>query len=113
MTLSVDKLKPGMRIIHNVTNLNQAVVLPADTEVTAGHIRMLKMWGIRAVEVAGEKSAEDAPRASRGYDMEILRKAEAEVDRRLKHVPIDIPAVALVRNLAIKRAAARLAGTQK
>jgi hypothetical protein len=113
MRLSVDKLKPGMRILHNVANVNGAVIVAAGIEVTAPRIRMLKMWGIHAVEVACGDNVESVEPPPGSDDAEILRKAEAEVNRRLKHVRIDSPAVALVRDFAVQRAAARLGGAPK
>jgi len=105
MKLSIDKLKPGMRVISEVANLNHAVLLPADTILLAQHLRLLKMWGIDAVEVAEAPSELESPRAAEDLPGELVRQAEAIVSRRMKHVPLAHPAVTLVRDLAIRRAA--------
>jgi putative nucleotidyltransferase with HDIG domain len=109
LKLPIDKLKPGMRVTRDVINLNHAVILAAGAEMTAQHLHTLKMWGIDAVEVAGEQAEAGVEVTKGGLLPELLQAAEDHVNRRLRHVPADNPAVALVRDLAVKRAAARLA----
>ena len=99
-----------MVIARDVVNLNQAILVPEGTVLTALHLRRLRMWGIGSVEVkAASDEADTAGQPGGGIAPELLQAAEQEVNRRLKHVSDEGGAVAALRRLAISQAAQRLA----
>jgi hypothetical protein len=73
--VSIDKLKPGMRLLRPVTNKNGMVVLNKDMELTEGIINRLADIDVRGVHIQGMSE----PAASRE---EML----ADLDARFRHV---------------------------
>ncbi len=109
MMVSMNKLLPGMKVLRDVRSVNGTVLLAAGTEIAAQHIRVLKMWGVDGVAVRGEEDTEARHSEVKVVDPEMLRAAQDQVDQRLRHAIGSHPAVALVRELAIRRTAAELA----
>ena len=109
MMVSVENLKPGMVVAADVVNLNQTVLLKSGSLLGPQELRMLKMWGIVSVNIVSKTEQEASLGSEVSLPAEVLREAEAQVSHRFKHVTLDSPAVQLVRQLAIKRAAAELA----
>ncbi len=107
--VTIDKLKPGMKVARDVLNLNNAVLLTAGTELVPQHLRTLKMWGLDAIHVVGEAGDGDDQALTAQFAPEILTAAAKRVESRLKHASLDQPGVMMIRDLAVRRLAARLA----
>jgi HD-like signal output (HDOD) protein len=96
-----------MEVIRNVSNVNDTILLRVGTQLTPQHLRLLKTWGIDAVHVAG--ASDEATEAHQAIPAHLRQAAEAHVTSRLKHVSVKTPSFALWKELAVRRAAARLA----
>ncbi len=106
LAVPVSKSQPGAVLARPVLNLNGVVLIHEGTELTAAHVRTLKMWGVETVHIfveAPESSLEEqAPEGGRA-------EAEAQIQERFKFVHQDTPGVQAVRALAVARLAKRLA----
>ncbi len=109
MMVSINKLLPGMKVLRDVRSVNGTVLLAAGTEIAAQHIRVLRMWGVEGVAVKGQEDTEAHHSKVKVVDAEVLQAAQNQVDQRLRHAIGSHPAVALVRELAIRRTAAKMA----
>lgn len=99
-----DDLVPGMEANEDVRNVNGDMLLVKGTVLTDRHLRMLKMWGVETVQVTGDESTEpDGARPALAAG--IIAEAEKQVAARFKHVDCSIPAVQIVRRLAVSRIA--------
>jgi len=102
-----------MELASDVTNLNDVLLLARGTVLNYKQIRILKMWGIEMVDIAGPEAQPEAAISQAPLLPEVLASAEEYVNQRFKHVPINGPVVAAIRNIAIKRKAAQLARSPK
>jgi hypothetical protein len=103
MLFPIDKLQPGLVLRSDVLNSSDVALLVEGTQLTALHLRLLKQRGIVAVDVEQGGSIGNLAGTSRSN--ELLEEAERHVNLRLKHVPIDRPALALLRDIAVRRTA--------
>jgi hypothetical protein len=106
MLVEIANLQPGMKVGRDVLNLNAAVLLPTGTLLTPELLTRLNSWGVEAVHIAEEGGAAE----SGGVQLapELLKAAQEEVTERFKHVTDSTPAVAVIREMAIRRTAVRL-----
>jgi hypothetical protein len=109
MLIPVDSLKPGMQLAHDVVNFNNVVLVVGGTRLTPQHVHTLKSWGIEAVPVKSEEASGTEAAPETRHASELLQAAEAQVNQRMKHVNLSDPGVVRLRELAIRRAAAKLA----
>lgn len=107
--LSVDKLESGMEVARDVKNLNGAILLTAGTLLSAQHLRMLKMWGIDAIHIAGGEGDNERQAALADITPSQREAAEAHVRHRFKHLSPTTPGLTLLVELAVLRVSARLA----
>lgn len=109
MVVPMDKLRAGMEVAADVNNLNGVLMVARGTVLTERHLRILKMWGIESIEIAGGEDGPPPDRTESEYPTELLRVAESRVDQRLKHVVVNNKTLAKIRHLAILRTARLLA----
>lgn len=98
-----------MEVAADVNNLNGALMVAQGTVLTERHLRILKMWGIESIEIAGGEDEPTPEQIERAYPPELLRVAQSQVDQRLKHVGVNNKTIAKIRQLAILRTVRLLA----
>jgi len=113
MLVSFDKLEPGMEVARDIINVNGAVLLAAGNLLTDRHLRTLRAWGVDVVHIKESNSGEEEPAGGAEVTPGIRSEAQEAVAVRFKHVTSQHWAVEAVKELAIRRAAARLAGSSK
>ena len=57
--MKIDDLQPGMIIDRDVKNLQGAILLKEDNEVTERHITIFKTWGVQSVFIRDALTSED------------------------------------------------------
>jgi len=102
-----DKLEPGMVVAVDIMNVNNMLLIAKDTALATRSIRLLKTWGIEAINVLGEDVS--SPQAEPlVIPSETMQMAEALVQVRFMHVNASNGVAKAVRTMAVKRAARRL-----
>jgi hypothetical protein len=110
MRLPIDQLKEGMQLTRDVVNLNSTILLVAGTSLTMQHVRVLKMWGIESIHVQGSDGENgDTAEADLKLPPEVMKSAEEYVNRRFRHISPNQAAAAVLRRLALRRTAMRMA----
>ena len=56
--ISVEDIKQGMVLSEDVRDINNRLLLSKDQEITNKQIRILKIWGVTAVNVVDEEEIE-------------------------------------------------------
>jgi hypothetical protein len=107
----VDCLEPGMEVAEDVLNVNGTLLLAKGTVLSDHLIRVLKMWGVETIRVGGEAGAAHAPTLETVLRPEILAAAKRKIEERFRHVSEVMPAVRVIKQLALDRLAQRLAAT--
>ena len=98
--LSLSQLRPGMALAADAESPDGNHRLTAGLPLTEKHLRLLRSWHLREVEVAPLDAGEgDAPASDQAGD------ARQTVLHRFAHLPAEAPAVAALRELALTRAA--------
>jgi hypothetical protein len=97
-----------MVVGRDVLNQNGTVLLAVGTTLTSQMLNSLKWWGIDAIHI--DQPALEAQERETVPDLppDLLKAAEAHVDRRFKHVPTSNPGVEPVREMAVRRVAAAM-----
>lgn len=98
----LDDAHAGDVLAQDITNPQGAVLVKAGTPLEEKHLRLLRMWGVEAVRVAGEGDGADAAAVAPNQ----LDHAEAEVKRRFGP-SLDNEVMAEILRVAVTQIAAR------
>jgi HD-like signal output (HDOD) protein len=105
-TVRTKKLKPGMVIADDVRDIKGRLLLSRGKPIGSDHIRILKIWGIPQVEIAG--ALQDAGAAAPDpIDPAWLEAARQETERRFALTERDHPAVREIFNQVVIYRASR------
>lgn len=107
MMVPTDKLEPGMQVASDIMNVNNMLLMAKGSLLAARSIRLLKTWGIEAVNIVGDEPEPVQP-VPLALPPESLLMAEAAVQLRFRHVNASAGIPKLIRALAVKRTARRL-----
>jgi len=110
--LSLADLTPGMVLADVLRRKDGALLLPADTVLTARHLALFPTWGVTwAVVREPEETSVTAapPPPEQSIPPAQWQETAALIRPRFVHAHLDQPAMACVFNLCVPRAALRLA----
>ncbi len=82
--ISVDNLVVGMRLDEDVRDRTGRMLLGAGVDLTSKHLRILRMWGVIEVSVAGiegDDKAAHLPEDVNPSELELAEKALATLFR--------------------------------
>ena len=98
--VQTDKLKPGQILAEEVRDINGRLLLAKGSEIQSNHIRIFKIWGISAVNVAGECRRKDLldPR----LDPELVEQATENMQLIFRNVDLQHPAVKEIFKIAVQ-----------
>ena len=102
-----EQTRPGMVLAAPVTDRRGRLLISAETSLTERHVQALCMWGVPHIEIEGDEPLDDPQPAA---DPEAVAAIEQDVDARFRNVALDHPFVAGLRQYALTRAVADLAG---
>ena len=90
-TVHTDNIKEGMVLSEDVRDIKGRLLLKKGQEIQANHMRILKVWGITEVQIAGDAStAEDS---TPDVDPMVLAEITEITRRDFRHVDLDHPAM--------------------
>ena len=91
--IATDKLLPGMVLSADVKDLSGRMLLKSGTAIEGRHLKVLRTWGVLAVEIAGEggdESQQDEV-SLRQLPASLQADIEAEAGRRFAGVDASHP----------------------
>lgn len=99
--ISIDQIRPGMKLAADLQSDMGRFLLGKGTEIEESHLRIMRIWGVTAVDV--EDGQEDSP----GPDVspEALASAQGVMRRRLRLNDLAYPAVKEIYTLCSLRLA--------
>ena len=77
--VKLDDLREGMIVAADVRNLDDMLLLPAEAQLTARHITVLRSWGVSEVHVQSSNEADDASDPLRRLPPETLARMEEKL----------------------------------
>ncbi|UCF90663.1 MAG: HDOD domain-containing protein [Desulfobacterales bacterium] len=95
-----DKLQPDMVLAAEVRDITGRLLLTKGKRINPGHIRILKMWGITEVNIAGQEGIEEV--AASDADSELSQKIRAHTNHTFSHADLDHPALQEIYKLALR-----------
>lgn len=88
-TVIVDEIVPGMILAEDVYDRNGRFLLARGLEVSAKHIRVLKIWGITSVEIVGVNESDGNNSGKSQIDAKLIRKAAQMISRRFSRLDME------------------------
>lgn len=98
--VTVQNAQAGMVLAAEVTDRRGRLLIPAGKELSAKHVRALRMWGVSHVEVQGEPAACE-PAAP--LDPEARVQIEAELDQHFRNTDQSHPFIKELRRICAAR----------
>ena len=83
----MSELQTGWVLAEDVHDLNGRFLMGKDCELSDKHIRVLRAWGVNAVEVNGENISESD--ADAAIPEALLNEVQAEQEARFMHADLD------------------------
>ncbi len=96
-TISVERLKPGAVLVHDIKDRSGRVLFRAGEKLTEQRLKTLRAWGITEVNVAGENAGRD----EFVENPEDLALAETELKGFFRHADLQHPATKELFRLGI------------
>lgn len=100
MKIHPDQIEEGMRLAEDVVDINYRLLIPEGERIEKRHIRVLKIWGIQEVEIAGTDDALGDP-GSPDY-LDAMMEAEKTGREIFRFVDTRHPAIKEILRLSIE-----------
>lgn len=101
--LSIDDIKPGMKLEKDVQERSGRVLLRAGTEITERHLNIFRTWGVAEADIESMSREEVAAQAAREVDPEAMLAAEAYLDPLFARSNQDHVAIREVKRVCVLR----------
>ncbi len=89
--IKINKIEPGMVLAEDLKNRNGRFLLPSGANLTARHIKMLKMWGVIEANIGGTISEDVEDNAISELDPATIEMAKKTVRGRFRYSNTDHP----------------------
>lgn len=101
--LSIDDIKPGMKLEKDVQERSGRVLLRAGTEITERHLNIFRTWGVAEVDIESMSREEVAAQAAREVDPEAMLAAEPYLDPLFTRTDQDHAAIRELKRVCVLR----------
>jgi HD-like signal output (HDOD) protein len=95
-----DNIKDNMILSEEVKDIKGRLLLKKGQQMGPSHIRILKMWGVTEVNVAGEEEGEKETESA--IDQKQIEKTREDVRQNFRHVDLNHPAARELFRLAVQ-----------
>jgi putative nucleotidyltransferase with HDIG domain len=85
----IDELVPGMTVAEDIYDRNGRFLLSEGVKLTAKHLRVLKVWGITEVHIAGAKKRDSSASEISELSPELIREASEIVAKRFLRMDME------------------------
>ncbi len=89
--INIDDIQPGMTLARDVKDKAGRVLLTAKTELTDGHIKIFKKWGVLGADIEGVNREEVADNELLAMDPVALEEAKARAEELFVHADTSHP----------------------
>ncbi len=100
LKITPDQIEEGMLLARDVVDINYRLLIPQGERIEKKHIRILKIWGVQEVEVAG--SEDTTPNTESLPLKDAVAEAEKTGRRIFQYVDIDHPAIMEIFRLSVE-----------
>jgi len=107
--INVDDLQTGMVLSEDLLGPHGRFLLPGGTVLDAGHLRVLKTWGVTEASIEGVTRAEAEAEAEARLDPALLERAREHAEAMFMAADDAEEPMAEIRRLAVMRLARRMA----
>jgi hypothetical protein len=101
--INLNDVQPGMTLAQDVKDRAGRVLLTAQTELTEGHIKIFRKWGVTAADIEGVSRDEIATNALQGFDPATVEEAKARAEKLFSHADTSHPVMNELLMLCTKR----------
>jgi pantoate kinase len=95
-----DDIKDNMILSEEVKDIKGRLLLKKGQQMGPSHIRILKMWGVTEVNVAGGEEGEKETESA--IDQKQIEKTREDVRQNFRHVDLDHPSAKELFRLAVQ-----------
>jgi hypothetical protein len=103
-TINLDDTRPGMVLAREARDLQGRVLVAAGVALTEKHLRILKIWGVSGLEIAGVDQQEVDEEALSQVDPALVEAAERETKAHFAFADATHPAIVELMRLAVLHA---------
>ena len=96
-----------MEVAADVMNLNDMLLMPKGTVLTARHVRLLKTWGVESLQIVDTSVVAEEEEAPLEMTPEVLDASEKHVAKRFKLITSKLSIVDKLRRMATQKDAQR------
>ena len=109
-TVRLKYLETGMITASDVFDQSGRMLFPAQTEISAKHIKVLKTWGVNEVEIVGDDDEQETPEThTPTLDPAVIAAAQERLQLLFRFNPSgDDPLVAELQRLCLQRLLSQL-----
>ncbi len=108
MRVSLDDIKPGMKLAADLQEPGGRLLLPAATVLTDRHLRYFQMWGVGEADIE-EDGTETGVGDANPLDPAVIAEAETRMAAHFRHADTSHPVVSQVFRHCLTREVRRLA----
>jgi hypothetical protein len=101
--ISVNDIKPGMKLAAEVKDRSGRTLLAAGQEITEKHLKIFKTWGVTDANIEGASQEDMVSQEMVSVDPELARQAEESVLARFRHAGTTHAALKELARLATMR----------
>jgi hypothetical protein len=102
-TLSIDKLKAGLKLADDAVAPQGQLIAKKGDEITEKHLKAFKAWGVIEVNVCGSESTESDMPAEKPIESLSKQEIVREIDHLFKKTNQDHPVIAELYQLVLER----------
>lgn len=104
--ISVNDIRPGMRLATDLISDMGRFLLGKGTVLEEAHVRILKIWGIMALDV--EQGSEETEAEAEAISPEALARAEDVLRHRFRQNDLEFPVTRQLHRICVERLARRI-----
>jgi hypothetical protein len=99
--ISVNNLKPGMKLDGDVLDITGRLLLGSGTEIDEKHIRIFKTWGIVEVDIRGAEESRTERFDDLHPDLSIVNQAKKDLMQIFRHTDLVSPVIRELFRIAL------------
>ena len=101
--ISLNDIKPGMKLAAEVKDRAGRTLLAAGQEITEKHLKIFKTWGVTDANIEGASQEDMASQDLVDVDPEVHKKAEEFILEKFRHAGTTHPGLKELARLATMR----------
>jgi hypothetical protein len=101
--INLDDIQPGMTLSKDVKDRTGRVLLTAKTQLTEGHIKIFRKWGVLSADIEGVSREEVVNNEFQEMDPAMVEEAKAQAEKLFAHADTSHPVMKELFTVCTKR----------